>query len=290
MALLQPMELDRHEGTYAARSAPVSGRASVIDVAGRSLRLCEESSGTSLDADNAASGYGDPRVGDLVVYFTDASDRRYVIGVLRASRPTIEELLEESERAETERVNVRDKHGRLLFEYDPETDRAVLHVPDGDLAIQAPAGALRLCARDGVHVESEGRVRVSSGREVELEVSRSGAAARVALQPGEVSVAGSVVTIAARQAHVIASFIGLRAQRLETHVERARQVAQVIETHAERIVERARDTYREVERLSQHRAGRLQWVAETTASLVSETVLLKARDRMKIKGERIHLA
>ncbi len=272
---------------------PASGRATVRTVSGpRRVELSAAECDVVFDAELATPGYDDPRAGDLVLYFTDDAGRRYVVGVLRALRPStaIEEALEASERA-NEPVLVHDKRGRLLFSYDPQSDRATLHVPDGDLAIDVPEGEICFRARDGVTIESAGAVRALSGERVELAVETpAGAGARVGLTRGEVSLLGETVTLAARRAQMLASVIGMRASRLESHVERIRQVADVIDTSAGRLVERARDAYREVERLSQHRAGRLKWVAETTATLVSQDALLKARDRMKIKGERIHLA
>ena len=67
-------------------------------------------------------------------------------------------------------------------------------------------------------------------------------------------------------------------------------MARVVDVSARRIVERARDAYREIEGLAQTRAKKVRLVAEKSAQMVGDNTLLKARDRMKIKGERIHLA
>jgi hypothetical protein len=152
----------------------------------------------------------------------------------------IEDALRATEASERA-VRVHDRRGKLIFEYDPVADRAVLHV-DGDLVVNVPEGKLELAARDGVVLRSERDIRLDARRELRI-------------------TAGRVL-----------------------------EAADAIETRARRIVERARDAYREVERLSQHRAGTLRWVAKKTAELVGEDTVLKAREKMKIRGKKIHLA
>lgn len=256
----------------------------------RRLRLAMD--GAILDAQVAVLGYDDPREGDRVLALRDGSSAAWVIGVLRAPRPPslLDETLEASERS-TGPVAVRDRRGRLLFEYDPEHERAVLHVAAGDLELVVPDGALRLRARDGVSIDTDGDLALRAGRSAVLEAVRGdGPSARIAMQPGELTLVGSVLTAAADRAELLASRIGVKAHQLESHVDRVRTVASVLDVRAGRIVERAKDVYREVERLSQTRAGRLKMVAKATLHLVGENTLVKARDRMKVKGERIHLA
>lgn len=155
---------------------------------------------------------------------------------------------------DAEPTRVHDRQGRLIFEYDAANGRAVVHIPHGDLDVEVPNGAFRVRARDGI------------------------------------SLAGAVIEVIVERAELVADRIGVRARRAETSIERVKHIAGVVESTADRIVERAKDVYREVEGLTQVRSGRLRMVARATCELVAENALLKARERMKIKGERIHLA
>lgn len=267
----------------AGATCPRSGPARVAARAGtRAVHLLEPESGARFVAELAAPGYDAPEEGDRVLYHTDDAGRRYVIGVLsvRARSPIDEVFDAEAARAVRE---LRDESGRLLFEYDPGAKRAVVHIPEGDLDIAVARGGLTISARDGVRLESE--------RSIDLCVARGGtSAAKATLGPEGVTLAGAAVRLLGERAELLAARIGLRGRLLETNVERLHQVAGVLDTSAERIIERAKDVYREVEGLSQHRAGTVRWVAEKTASFLAENTLIKARDRVKIKGERIHLA
>ncbi|TAK33400.1 MAG: DUF3540 domain-containing protein [Myxococcaceae bacterium] len=77
---------------------------------------------------------------------------------------------------------------------------------------------------------------------------------------------------------------------LSATFERVKSAVGVIETRAERIIERAKNTYREVEELSQTRAGRLRLVAEKTVSLLGQRAVVKAKEDVKIKGDKVYLA
>src|SRR5690606_36506007 len=274
---------------------PRSGPAEVLAVrSSHAVAIRFDGEPEALEAQVALPGYDEPREGDRVLALIDDAGGVWIVGVIRAPRPRslLEQALEQASP-----VEVRDRRGKLLFEYDPETERAVLHVPEGDLELSVDQGALRMRARDGVSVETAGELAMQAagvavrGQRVELEASRGEASsARVALQPGELTLVGAVLTAAADRAELLASKVGVKAHQLESHVDRVRSVAKVLDVRAGRIVGRARDVYREVSGLSQTGAGRLRLVAEKAAQLVGENTLLKARDRMKVKGERIHLA
>jgi hypothetical protein len=56
------------------------------------------------------------------------------------------------------------------------------------------------------------------------------------------------------------------------------------------VIERARNVYRDAEELSQTRAGRIKIIAEKTVHVLGQHTLFKAREDVKIKGEKVYLA
>ena len=76
--------------------------------------------------------------------------------------------------------------------------------------------------------------------------------------------------------------VGLEARRLEQRVGE-------LETNAGRVMERAKESYREVETLAQTRAGRLRFVAKESFHTLAERVAVKAVQVLSLRGERIHL-
>lgn len=150
-------------------------------------------------------------------------------------------------------VELRAPDGGLIVEYRPAEGTCRIH-----------ARAVQLCAEDDLSL--------SAGRRVQIE-----AAEGVVLRSGE-----SAVSVDPRA-------IAQRAETVETEASRLVQRVAELETHARRLVERTRESFREIEELAQTKAGRLRLVAEETVRVLGRQTFFKAREDMKLRGERIYL-
>jgi hypothetical protein len=149
-------------------------------------------------------------------------------------------------------LRVSDGRGRLLFEYRPADGRCVVHAPEGDLDFEV-GGRLRLRAST-IELAADQNLGVRAARaEVELDEGRLVARATTAI------------------------------------VKRATQTFETLETGVGRLVERAREVYREAEGLAETRAGRLRLLANKTLHLLAENALIKGREDVKVKGEKIYV-
>ncbi len=156
---------------------------------------------------------------------------------------------------------VHNGEGQILFEYHAATSRCVVHQPTGDLVLRAPSGAIALEAAEGL------QLRGGPVIDIEADLLRA-STDDLEVTSAEVTFVADVVTSTAR---------------------RLRQRIDLLETTAGRIVERAGETYRDVERLAQTRAGRVRIVAKKTFHVLGERTLLKATKDVKLKGEKIYL-
>lgn len=169
----------------------------------------------------------------------------------------------------------RDEHERASTETQAEEPRAATE----RLAMRSGAEArlVRAGDEDVLTVrDADGRVLFElrgNTRTVVLDVGdgdlelRAGGRVRIVGKNG-VELEGSTVTLTA---------------------ERLRQVAGVVETHASRILERAKDAYREVEGLSQLRAGHVRTVARQTFRVLADRLRMKAKKDAAIDGDKIFL-
>lgn len=71
--------------------------------------------------------------------------------------------------------------------------------------------------------------------------------------------------------------------------ESIRLVAGKIETIVETILEKAKNVYRAVEKLTQLKTGRMRTLVDGTSHLVTRKAFYKAEEEFKIKGDKIHL-
>ena len=170
------------------------------------------------------------------------------------------------------------------------TDRPALHlcVHADD---QEPTERLTVTARDGSRAELVGAgdderlVLRDHDERVLFEYEPGTARCVVHVPAGDLVLKADAGSIELDASHAIR----LRAGLLEGTFHRVFQKVDVLETAAGRVVERARETYREVEELAQLRAGRVRQVAEKTYHVMGARTLFKARRDVKIKGDTIHL-
>ena len=254
--------------TMSLPSALVS-TATLVDVGPRGLSLRSPELGERVARNAVAGGYR-PRRGDEVVVLADGRGECFVVGVLRALR--------EAEAPAPE----------LTVERGDGCTRIV--IAEGDLELSAPSGCVRIAGAEGVSIGSERDVEVRARRAVAIE-SHDGERARSGLRLDGDAAELSAGVLAARAARlaVLAEEVTAFATRLDARIDDVRQRAERIEVRTVELIEHARDSYREIEGLSQTRAGRIRLVAASTLSALAERAKLKAKSVFAIDGESIHL-
>jgi hypothetical protein len=256
-------------------------------------------SGARIDVESASFGSVSARLATLAPYapaigdavlIASADGAFFVIGVMRALRDASGELgardgssaaLEEDENGSTWRL--RDAQGRLIFEHSAA--RSVVHV-HRDLELRAE-GDLSLAASGAVRIESGESVRASAPGPIELVSSTGESSVRV--DGDRATIAARAIETRAQTAKVELGEANVVVGTLRTVAHRIRERAELVERDAGRIVERAREVFREASELSQTKAGRIRLVAEQALSLFGKQTTVKAREDVKINGEKIYL-
>lgn len=269
--------------------------AKIEAVEGLAVRVSGQGFGRA-SARLAVAGAYDPRPGDTVLVGRADDGGLYVVGIVRALReaPGVRASDGTSAALETEDgrevLRVRDADGGLLLEHRPHEGRTVIHAP-GDLAFEAEgdldlraAGAVRVRAGTDLDLEGRGDVRLAA---TDLDGSP---ASELEMRGGRTSLDTRRLGARVGRADAQLDEANVVVGTLRTVAKRVKQELGVIETQAERIVERTKESWRETEGLSQTRAGRLRLVAAGALQAIGETALVKAREGVKIKGEKIYLA
>lgn len=219
-----------------------------VEVDGRNV-LCR-AGGTALHAVLALPHGDDPAPGDTVLVGRADDGVAYVVGVLSPRAPD-----------------------GLRVRRDPETNRTVVDVPDGDLVLRAP-----------------GRVLVEGADGVTLRAGDGDAQARVTLDRTSLRAEVARVGIEAVEALAKVALARVDAGVVTVTASRIAQTAEVIETRAQRLFERAHASYREVESLAQTRAAQVRVIAREAIQLRGKRALIKADEDVKVKAAKIYLA
>ncbi|MFK7984841.1 MAG: DUF3540 domain-containing protein [Sandaracinaceae bacterium] len=233
----------------------------VVSVDGRGVRVRAAELGERV-AQNAVAGSWEPASGDRVLLLSDGRGACFVVGVLSALRPA----------------------GSLDLGLNVEQDeRGATHVTvPGDLHLSAPHGQIHIEGARGVGMRSERAVTIESH---DGQASRS----RLTLDGDAAEIRAGVFAAKAARLVALAEDVTTIATRVDAQVEELRTRAERIETRVGALVEHAKESYREVEGLSQTRVGRMRLVAKGQLSWLAERAKLKAKDVFAIDGESIHL-
>jgi hypothetical protein len=220
--------------------------------------------GHALTARVARGVQLEPGVEALVLHA--ASGQAYVVASLGAP-PAPRVQLEDGVAATMERdaagvqvLRVTSASGETLFEYESGARLSTVRLGDHDVRVEV-GGTLTLHGREGLRLSS----------------------------CAEVAVASPTLNVQASTAQVAVDSVDLRAKRVLNRIDHLKTITDLLETTAGRIVERARDTLREAEGVSQTRAGRLRFIAQSSLHTLAESTVLVSRGDTKLKGNRIHL-
>ncbi|HHH27339.1 MAG TPA: DUF3540 domain-containing protein [Polyangiaceae bacterium] len=264
--------------TAPAPTPPAIGPAVVLASEGRQAVVRDEGSGETFTAGLGADCEA-LRAGDRLLVARGRSGA-WALSVLSAIRPVALVASDGVEaRLERDRILIRDAEGRLLFEHRADEGVSVIHAPHGDLRLSAPAGNIELEALKDVKIR--GRRQVSLGRDDDnsLLFDRTGAHLRTRLFEASAAVA--------RLVFVDTSF---GAASVTSAVQTVKQTVGLLQTTAARIVTNSTTSFTEVEQLAQTRVGRLRQIARGSAQFIAKTMLVKAKEDVSIKGDKIHLA
>ena len=187
-----------------------------------------------------------------------------------AKRRSVELVEDGRARAVTleDRVQVRDRSGRLVFEFLDGSNRAVLHVPTGDLELRADEGEIVLSGARGVSVGSDEDVKLA-GRSVELE--------------------GEQLRISAGKGLVGIGELLYEGRRLASRIVNATTVVDRLETRADRITTGCREMYQTVEGLLSSRVTNWRGQVEQLFSLHADSANIRTSEDLTLDGKEIRL-
>ncbi len=191
---------------------------------------------------------------------SQACAKRETIGLVQEERATAVTL--------EDRVQVKDREGRLVFEFIDAENRAVLHVPSGDLEIRADDGEVKLSGSRGISMSSEQDVKIA-GRKLDLE--------------------GDELQISAARGVFGIGNLVYEGRRLVARVVNASTVADRLETRADRITSGCREMYQTVEGLLSTRASTWRGKVDELFSMSADSVNIRTKEDLTLDGKEIRL-
>lgn len=193
------------------------------------------------------------------------------------------------QRPEGEALTIRDRAGRVLFEYDAATGRGSLTMPEGDLRLCTPRGAIELIAAHGIRVAAGDDVSISSATAVGLDVTREGQLSSLRLEQDEVTIRAEKLNVESQESALQLGETQAWATSLASVVERAELRFGEVTKSAVRVIEQAENLYQRVGELYEIKAGRLRALVSESLWMKGNDVTLLAKKDVRIDGDQINL-
>lgn len=184
---------------------------------------------------------------------------------------------------EGEILTVRDRVGRVLFQYDAETGRGTLIMPEGDLRLCAPRGSIELVAAHEIRAVSGGEIALTSATAASLRVEAEGEGTSA------VQLEGGALRVEAGESDLSLGDARARAGSLRATVESAELTFGTILRSAGRVIDQAENLYQRVSELCEVKAGRLRTLVREGLWMKGEDVTLLANKDVRVDGEHINL-
>ncbi len=186
-------------------------------------------------------------------------------------------------------LTVRDRAGRVLFQYDAGTGFGMLVVPEGDLRLCAPRGSIELVAAGGIRAVSGGDIALSSATSATLSVDGEDAKTAVRLDGEGATIEGGSLRVRAGESDLSLGDVGARMTSLRAAVESAEVTFGTLVRSAGRVIDQAENLYQRVTDLCEIKAGRLRALVREGVWMKGEDVTLLARKDVRVDGEHINL-
>lgn len=230
---------------------------------------------------------------------TDTPDRRVTVGPQAAPNPgaltgaMVTTRDGASARVEqdgaSEVLAVRDRAGRLLFQYDAASGKGMLIMPEGDLVLAAPRGSIEMVAAHGIRAVSAGEIELTSATAAGLRVTGRETESQVRLEGDRAEIDAAALRVSAKESDLDLGDAKARAGALNASVDRAELTFGTLLRSAGRVIEQAENVYQRVSELCELKAGRLRTLVRGSVWMKGEDLTLLAQKDVRVDGERINL-
>ncbi len=192
-----------------------------------------------------------PTTGDIVLAAGNDINSLYIIGLINPyqSEDTIEKVI-----VKEKPVQLINKKGELIFEYDPETGSSRVNVRSGSLDFITHHGNINF-------ISKRGTIKMSSA---DLQITNK----HTSIKSEQLNYIGDKVSVTVKYSRIIAG---------------------KLETIANDIICKTKNLYNSVDELAQLKAGRMRTIIKSTLHMKAKNSYLKSEEDFKINGKKIHL-
>ena len=263
------------------------GPATVVAAGPRTLEVLLPQSPQPVRARIAVPGMN-AQTGDQVLVAGESLDELFVIGAFGS--PKLRTPSGGVAETEGDVIRVRSVEGAVLFEYDAATKQSQLHAPDGDLAIVASNGGIRIQASRGVAIDGD-RIEMRARKSVLAGVGATFGRLRssITLTNRKLRLAAEEIDLVGKRAKLDLERTQLSGKSFDGNVDSTRWEGNRVEMRTDTVISTAKNVYRRVAGLSQLLCGRVRTIIDGDWDVHSKRTVLNSDDDVNIDGSEINL-
>ena len=239
--------------------------------------------------------------GDKILVAGETIDDFYIIGILHnrsleheKSKRLVSKSgakVEVSGSPDEERLRVYSQHGRLVFEYDPETGKSRVDIPEGDLEISTRSGNIDFKSAKDIRFVSKQSIEMHCPKSIRMLTSdvKGNDLTAVNLESDKISLNSPEIGITSQKGDIRIDETEYTGKKVSGKIKNVKLIMERLESTANTVIEKVKNIYKTVEGLSQLKAGRMRTIVNASWQCKSKKAFLKAEEDFKIKGEKIHL-
>lgn len=175
------------------------------------------------------------------------------------------------------KIQLRDRNGQPVLDYDTDSGVAVLHLPEAVIRIQSVDGRVELTSNRDIRLHSARTVEIAGDRGIRLE----GEGASLLLKKK------SELKVPSLQVDV--SRLAYEGERISGHAREAVFTWGRLRQNVDRFLQFAKTAYVRVESVLHTRAGRIRTETEGTYHLRADEVKVLAKRDVRLDGRTINL-
>jgi len=186
-----------------------------------------------------------------------------------------------------ESLQVRDGHGRVMFEYRPDEQAGSMTIKADNITVDA-ARHFEICAGQGI--------RVSSGQDVDMGALGAFNLSAGPEGSGRIELGAQRLGMDARQLDCSARSVDFRfsdarclGRTMHVRLDRMTSVVRTLELRVRNLIERAGEVFRSVAGVSRLNAKRVRTVCQQEHEVVAREIRLDGERAVKLQGDKIDL-
>ena len=190
-----------------------------------------------------------------------------------------------------EKINVCNRNGEIVLEYEPKTGNSRMNIQSGDLEFITHDGNINFISKQNINFKSSQSIVMESLGDIRMSVINilGKIISSLTFKQRKIKMNSSELSLTTLRTNIQSENMNYLGSRFSATIQQSKLKIGRIETIANDIICKAKNIYNTVDELAQFKAGRIRTLIRSSLHIKAKNSYLKSENDFKINGEKIHL-